>query len=171
MLTRRENRRGIREDGVSARDLPERLGCTRHAQRASPRRGALACCRGECVPIRIANGSNPRPAGSQSTLWPEMENAPRGAFCISGGEGGIRTHVYLLDITGIPVQRLRPLGHLSGATEGAEGYTHRPGSASPPQSRRVRLRPASRRPATSRSRPRRGSSLRAARAAGGSLDR
>jgi hypothetical protein len=49
----------------------------------------------------------------------QNKNAPCGAFQSPGGEGGIRTHECLLDITGIPVQRLRPLGHLSG--RGAKG--------------------------------------------------
>ena len=50
---------------------------------------------------------------SSSLHTPANAKGPSGAFCISGGEGGIRTLGTLLTYTHFPGVLLQPLGHLS----------------------------------------------------------
>jgi hypothetical protein len=52
-------------------------------------------------------GRNGRGASS------ENQNDPDGAFCFSGGEGGIRTHEGQLTLAGFQDQCIQPLCHLS----------------------------------------------------------
>ena len=142
MIRRGSNRSARR--WIRLEDDSEGLGLSSHsvAKNTNAPFGALLICGGEsgigsgrALPL-TASTARSEPAPERSRASPDAAsfpnplargfsshsvstntNAPAGALFVCGGESGIRTHDTLLTYTHFPGVRLRPLGHLSVATD------------------------------------------------------
>jgi hypothetical protein len=106
---------GERLDKLALADNVAQFGRHCHADRvSSARKMNVFHGRNPLFVASLVAGFGPEPLATQGLL--RRNNGLGGA----GGEDGIRTHEKLLTSTPLAGERLRPLGHLSGASLDSE---------------------------------------------------